>query len=133
MQSPSRLSFRARLGLKRSKDFSEPREKIVVDSAIATSASPNGVTFWPADFLPVDCPNSRILTWGYESNVSRFFGGATDQGNIFDHAKKLLYSLHRERRTCVGVVWPLQKAAALMESGTLAKSSNHIRCSLSRR
>jgi len=57
--------------------------------------------FWPRAFLPNDCPKARILTWGYDSNVSKFFGGPANQNNIFGHAKNLLYALNRERRECV--------------------------------
>jgi hypothetical protein len=57
--------------------------------------------FWPAELLPYDCPNARIMTWGYDSDVSKFFGGPANQGNIFTHAKDLLYALSRERTSCV--------------------------------
>ncbi|MCJ1403576.1 hypothetical protein MMC11_006799, partial [Xylographa trunciseda] len=51
--------------------------------------------FWPLDLLPEDCANSRILTWGYDSEVSHFFGGATNQSNISAHARNLLYGIRR--------------------------------------
>jgi ankyrin repeat domain-containing protein 50 len=57
--------------------------------------------FWPADLLPFDCPTARIMTWGYDSLVSRFFGGAANKSHIFIYAKDLLYALGRERATCV--------------------------------
>lgn len=65
-----------------------------------TPSSPERV-LWPRDLLPEDCPKARILTWGYDSNVSRFFGGSADSNNLFGHAKDLLYALHRERLDCV--------------------------------
>ncbi|MCJ1250247.1 hypothetical protein MMC30_007473 [Trapelia coarctata] len=52
--------------------------------------------FWPEDLLPTDCPNARIWTWGYDSHVTHFFNGATNQNNIFGHAKNLLFELNRE-------------------------------------
>ena len=57
--------------------------------------------FWPLDLLPLDCANARILTWGYDSKVSHFFGGATNQSNIAAHARNLLYALARRRQECV--------------------------------
>ena len=57
--------------------------------------------FWPADLLPLDCPQARILTWGYESQVSNFFGGAANQSHISTHAKDLFYGLRKERANCV--------------------------------
>ena len=51
--------------------------------------------FWPLDLLPEDCANSRILTWGYDSKVSHFFGGAANQSSIAQHAQNLLYAIRR--------------------------------------
>ncbi|KUJ22968.1 ankyrin [Mollisia scopiformis] len=58
--------------------------------------------FWPLDLLPLDCTNSRILTWGYDSKVSHFFGGASNQSNITAHAQNLLAGLKRSRLDCPG-------------------------------
>ena len=60
--------------------------------------------FWPFDLLPEDCPDARIITWGYDSVITRFFGGAVNQGSIFAHAKDLLFALSRARADCVR--WP---------------------------
>jgi hypothetical protein len=60
-----------------------------------------GEIFWPADLLPSDCPGARILTWGYESHVSKFFVGPVNKNHISMHAKDLLYDLSRERSKCV--------------------------------
>lgn len=57
--------------------------------------------FWPLDLLPMDCGNSRILTWGYDSKVSNFFGGAASQSNIRAHAQNLLHALKIQRLDCV--------------------------------
>ena len=54
--------------------------------------------YWPADLLRLDCPKARILTFGYDSRVSRFFSGPANQSNIFAHAGDLLYALNRERQ-----------------------------------
>ncbi|KAH8657439.1 hypothetical protein BGZ60DRAFT_472219 [Tricladium varicosporioides] len=58
--------------------------------------------FWPLDLLPTDCPNARILTFGYESNISRWFDGPANQNTIFHHAKDLLYALEAQRLRCSG-------------------------------
>ncbi|RXG50106.1 hypothetical protein VDGE_00962 [Verticillium dahliae] len=54
--------------------------------------------FWPRDLLPNDCPNSRILTYGYDSHVSHFFSGAANQTNVVGHASSLLHDLEAIRR-----------------------------------
>ena len=57
--------------------------------------------FWPFDLLRGDCPNARIITWGYNSVITKFFDGAVNQGSIFTHAKDLLFDLSKERSDCV--------------------------------
>ncbi|PSN69445.1 ankyrin [Corynespora cassiicola Philippines] len=52
--------------------------------------------FWPRDFLAHDFPKARIMTYGYDTFITRGFQ-AVDQSGILDHARKLLYSLMAER------------------------------------
>lgn len=56
----------------------------------------NGV-FWPEDLLKEDLPKARILTFGYDTNVQQGFR-SVNQGNIFSHARNLLYELEAKRR-----------------------------------
>lgn len=53
--------------------------------------------FWPVDLLPKECPNSRILTFGYDSKVTKYRAGAINHNSIMSHSKDLLFSLRRER------------------------------------
>jgi len=59
----------------------------------------NGADFvyWPRDLLPTDCPRARIITWGYDTVVTKGMTVPTNKSNIFAHAKDLLYALDRER------------------------------------
>jgi len=75
-----------------------------------------GEIFWPADLLPSDCPGARILTWGYESHVSKFFGGPVNKNHMSMHAKDLLYELSRERSECVRPIIRLLKLVAKQAS-----------------
>lgn len=59
------------------------------------------MVFWPYHLLYKECPNSRILTWGYDSMISTFFHGSANQNNFFSHARNLLGDLNRERNQCV--------------------------------
>ena len=54
--------------------------------------------YWPQDLLPKDFPNCRILTYGYDSTVSRFFSGTANQTNILGHAKTFLAEFEEHRR-----------------------------------
>jgi hypothetical protein len=53
--------------------------------------------YWPGDFLAKDFPAANVMTWGYNSDLTRGYL-AGSQGTIFSHARNLLYSLVSERR-----------------------------------
>ena len=57
--------------------------------------------FWPYHFLPEDCPDSRILTWGYDSKISHFFDGSANKNNVLSHSRDLLGDLSGHRAQCV--------------------------------
>jgi len=50
------------------------------------------------DLLSTDCQSARILTFGYDSRVSHFFSGPTNQNNISAHGRSLLNALELYRR-----------------------------------
>ena len=53
--------------------------------------------FWPRDLLKEDFPMARIMTFGYNTNITQGYKAA-NQGNIFSHARDLLYELEVKRR-----------------------------------
>jgi hypothetical protein len=55
-------------------------------------------TYWPADLLPEDCKNIRILTYGYDSHVSHFFKGPANKLNLSQLGEGLLNRVTSERR-----------------------------------
>jgi hypothetical protein len=55
--------------------------------------------FWPKA-LAVDFPDARILTYGYDSDITHFFKVA-NQNNITTHARGLLSAVQAERISCV--------------------------------
>ena len=54
---------------------------------------PNNKSMWIKDYLPLDVPNVRVMSFGYNANVA--FGSTT--ATIMDHARDLLSSLVDER------------------------------------
>jgi hypothetical protein len=58
--------------------------------------SEKDVIFWPVDFLPFECKEARILTWGYDTKVTKGYAGAVNKSNIFAHAKDFLFALDRD-------------------------------------
>jgi hypothetical protein len=59
--------------------------------------------FWPRDLLKDDFPKARIMTFGYNTNITRGYHLA-NQGNIFSHARDLLYGLEAKKRKVVILV-----------------------------
>ena len=53
--------------------------------------------YWPWEFLRADLPTARTMTFGYNIRVTKGYKAA-NQGNIFSHARDLLYALHVKRR-----------------------------------
>ncbi|KAF2813937.1 uncharacterized protein BDZ99DRAFT_567647 [Mytilinidion resinicola] len=53
--------------------------------------------FWPRDLLKDDVPKARIMTFGYNTKITQGYQAA-HQGNIFSHARNLLYELEEKRR-----------------------------------
>ena len=53
--------------------------------------------FWPADLIPHDFPTIRVLTFGYDSQITRHYATGTSKNGIFDHGNSLLNALSRER------------------------------------
>lgn len=53
--------------------------------------------FWPRDLLPLDLPEARILTYGYDADVlGPTQGGDTNLQNFTKHGQDLLVHLERE-------------------------------------
>ncbi|EFW20428.1 hypothetical protein D8B26_003189 [Coccidioides posadasii str. Silveira] len=67
-------------------------------SAYATWATKKSDIFWPADLLPRTLPSQqlRILTYGYDANVSAFMDG-TSKDKIHNHAEHLAAHLFANR------------------------------------
>lgn len=64
---------------------------------VAPQSSAKEGVCWPETFLPSLISNCRILTWGYDADVTHFFKPAS--GNTaFQHALNLLAEIERHRR-----------------------------------
>ena len=62
--------------------------------------------FWPQN-LPEGCTRARVMTFGYDSDVSKFFGGAANNNTFYEHAGDLLGALVRKRTRAVCIM-PMQ-------------------------
>jgi hypothetical protein len=57
--------------------------------------TPVPTLFWPRDLLPEDCPNARILTYGYDTKITKYTSGSTNKNSVFSHSKDFLFALGR--------------------------------------
>lgn len=57
-------------------------------------------SFWPAEILPQDHNDVRILTFGYDSKVTKGFMGPTSKNGIFQHGNSFLRAMDRARISC---------------------------------
>ncbi|CAG9982457.1 unnamed protein product [Clonostachys byssicola] len=84
----------ARLGRSSSKTSPEPASQPSL-SEVDDTESVLEALFWPADLLPLECPNSRVLMYGYDSKITKYTSGATNKNSLLSHSKDLLFSLAR--------------------------------------
>ena len=68
-------------------------------------AAKNNTFFWPLN-LPEVCARARVMTFGYDSDVTKFFGGAANKNTFYDHAGDLLGALVRRRTDAVCTMTP---------------------------
>jgi hypothetical protein len=85
--------------------------------------------YWPRDLLPCDHHNIRVLTYGYDSHISRFFAGPTNKNNIFQHGNSLLEALAREREGCAErpIIFVAHSLGGLVVKQALIESRKQIR------
>ncbi|KAK1759936.1 hypothetical protein QBC47DRAFT_338452 [Echria macrotheca] len=105
-------------------------------AANAAGTRDASMIFWPADLLPKDCLNARVLVFGYDTHVTKFLSGPVNTSSIYSHSKNLLYALESGRplqqplifvaHSLGGIVVKemLTRAAVLAES----KSRDIVRC-----
>ena len=68
--------------------------------SLPEGAQPEGPSqvFWPRDLLPSECPDSRILVLGYDTNIARNpLSRFANKNSVFSHGKNLLNDLVRAR------------------------------------
>ena len=104
---PKHLRHRLLPSLSKSKGkASEETKKNIPGEVPATQTAANkNVFFWPQR-LPQVCPRSRVMTFGYDSDVSKFFGGSANKNDFYDHAGDLLGALVRKRTNAVWIMTP---------------------------
>ncbi|KAI3318545.1 hypothetical protein HD806DRAFT_526288 [Xylariaceae sp. AK1471] len=63
--------------------------------------------YWPADLVPITLPDSRVLTYGYDTNIKHWSRGQVSSNTVSQHAGDLLCSLEAKRRSPEEINRPL--------------------------
>ncbi|KAK4214328.1 hypothetical protein QBC37DRAFT_461944 [Rhypophila decipiens] len=94
-----------------------------VDDASPSTLSRPPCAFWPRDMLPHDCPQSRILVYGYDSKVTKYMKAATNKNSLLSHAKDLLFALSRTRELDRPLILVAHSLGGIVVKEMLAQSS----------
>lgn len=84
--------------------------------------------YWPYDLVPDTIPNSRVLTYGYDTNIrSRFGSTPVSQKSVGDHGWDLLCTLadHRRDAPTRPLVLVAHSLGGLISKVALMRSSEH--------
>jgi len=79
--------------------------------------------FWPRDLLPRECGRARILTWGYNTIVTKGYK-SVNKNNIFAHAKNLLAALKRERPERRPIIFVAHSLGGILVKEVLRRSND---------
>ncbi|KAI9761776.1 MAG: hypothetical protein M1835_008116, partial [Candelina submexicana] len=98
---PSQYSTQGDYGLKKCHEVEDAVSDIVFIHGLtgnreSTWTDPTSGTFWPGHLLNSDVPRSRILTFGYDADVTHFWAMASNN-RIGNHAMNLVNALAQLR------------------------------------
>lgn len=94
-----------------------------LDRALETIDSSPACVFWPADLLPRECRDSRVLMFGYDSEITKYTAGQSDRNSLVSHSRELLYSLCRERCVDRPLIFVAHSLGGIVVKEMLARSS----------
>ncbi|KAH7316958.1 hypothetical protein B0I35DRAFT_451752 [Stachybotrys elegans] len=108
----------------------QPGETSETGSTAGQRLSESEPVFWPSDLLPKDVPGARVLTFGYDSKITKYLSGPTNQNSLLAHAKDLLFSLSRERIPDRPTIFVAHSLGGIVVKEALAQSSTSTDASL---
>ncbi|SCO50661.1 uncharacterized protein FFNC_13237 [Fusarium fujikuroi] len=127
LDNPKRLELRQSFKALLKRPSSKGRQdSVLTTSTVQTSpAAPENdlSVFWPADLLPITCRKARILTFGYNTKITKFTSGPTNMNSIYSHGKDFLFSLRRNPIPGRPLIFVAHSLGGLLMKEMLALSS----------
>lgn len=78
--------------------------------------------FWPSDVLPADCPDARVMTWGYDASLSD--EGYVPERPFFANAEIFLNQLGQLRPLGRGIILIAHSLGGILIKEVCPRSAN---------
>ncbi|KAH8666069.1 hypothetical protein BGZ61DRAFT_461584 [Ilyonectria robusta] len=101
----------------------EDDAQMQVAKRVKRSDSTGPPVFWPFDLLPQECPKARILTYGYDTKITKYMAGGTNKSSIFSHSKDFMFALSRDRVSDRPLLFVAHSLGGIVVKEMLARSS----------
>ncbi|RSL42482.1 hypothetical protein CEP54_015468 [Fusarium duplospermum] len=92
-------------------------------SKVPKPKKPVPTLFWPAELVPEDCPDARILTYGYDTKITKYTSGSTNKNSVFSHSKDFLFALERKHLKDRPLIFLAHSLGGIVAKEMLALSS----------
>lgn len=94
------------------------------NTSLEDITSETALYYWPKEALPNFCPGARILTWGYDSHVTKGFHGPSNKSSVYQHGKDFLYGLSRLGSAPRPIVLITHSLGGIVTKEMLSQSNN---------
>lgn len=99
LQGHPKRTWQSKSSTETHKSLCKRLQGLIISASKKRVHEDNGL-FWPAELLPNDFKTTRIMTYGYDSKVTKAFKGPTSKNGIFQHGRSFLGALSRARVDC---------------------------------
>ncbi|KAH7139810.1 hypothetical protein B0J13DRAFT_68001 [Dactylonectria estremocensis] len=117
------LSWRSSTKFSTHETSSDRLHLVAADRIKSGDAAAGPALFWPFDLLPQQCPQARVLTYGYDTKITKYMAGGTNKNSILSHSKDFMFALGRERVHGRQLIFVCHSLGGIVTKEMLARSS----------